>query len=41
LVTYSVVAPEQTVACLLVKGDLGAADMRASWFSPVIDDDHD
>jgi hypothetical protein len=38
--TYSVVAPEQTVACLLVQGDLGAVDMRTSWFSPVIDDDY-
>lgn len=45
--TYSVVAPrsavtsDETVACVLVKGDLGAADMRASWFSPVIDDHGD
>jgi hypothetical protein len=40
--TYSVVAPEQTAVCILVKGDLGAADLRASWFSPVhFDDDGD
>jgi len=39
--TYSVVAPrsvvtlDESVACLLVKGDLGAVDMRASWFAPI------
>ena len=37
--TYSVVAPEQTAVCMLVKGDLGAADLRASSFSPVYFDD--
>jgi len=32
--TYSLVEPEGPAGiCILVKGDLGAADLRASWFS--------
>jgi len=40
--TYSIVEPEGAVGiCMLVKGDLGAADLRASWFSTVGDTDPD
>ncbi len=30
---YSIVEPEDAAVCMLIKGDLGAADLRASWFS--------
>jgi len=30
---YSIVKPEGVGACMLVKGDISAADLRSSWFS--------
>jgi hypothetical protein len=36
---YLVVSSEQTKICMLIKGDLGAADLRASWFSGASDDE--
>jgi hypothetical protein len=37
--TYSVVLPEGAGICMLIKGDVGAADLTASWFSSGSDDD--
>ena len=31
--TYTLVARGEPVTCILYKGDLGSADLRASWFS--------
>jgi hypothetical protein len=45
--TYFIVAPRGTDTCMLIKGDLEAADLRGSWFSSSVgdfddprDDDH-
>jgi hypothetical protein len=35
---YSIVAPRGTDTCMLIKGDLEAADLRGSWFSSSADD---
>jgi hypothetical protein len=39
IVIYSLVSRESIATCILVKGDLGAADLTASWFS--IQEDND
>jgi hypothetical protein len=31
--SYSMVAPERTGICMLIKGEHDAADLRASWFA--------
>jgi len=36
---YSIVSLERIGICILVKGDVGAADLRASWFASSVDDD--
>jgi hypothetical protein len=36
---YSIMTPERTAICMLVKGDPAAADLTASWFS--IQEDND
>jgi hypothetical protein len=36
---YSIVEPEGATLCMLIKGDPGAADLRASWFSSIVDKD--
>jgi hypothetical protein len=36
--TYFIVAPRGTDTCMLIKGDLEAADLRGSWFSSSEDD---
>jgi len=36
---YSIVEPEGAAVCMLVKGDPAAADLRASWFSPIDEKD--
>jgi hypothetical protein len=38
---YLVVSPERIYVCILVKGEPGAADLRASWFSSAGDDQGD
>jgi hypothetical protein len=40
---YAVVSPEQSNSCVLVRGEIGAADLTASWFSAPddVDDDRD
>jgi hypothetical protein len=35
---YSVVQPENSHTCLLIKGDLNAANLRESWFSLDLED---
>ncbi|MGF6313430.1 hypothetical protein ABIB82_007570 [Bradyrhizobium sp. i1.8.4] len=35
---YSIVAPRGTGTCMLIKGDLEAADLGGSWFSSSTDD---
>jgi hypothetical protein len=37
--TYSLVKISDSNICMLIKGELGAADLRASWFSSGSDDD--
>jgi hypothetical protein len=38
--SYLLVTSEHAPVCILIKGDIGAADLRESWFSsPVVDDD--
>ena len=37
--SFTIVEPESTGVCMLVTGDLGAADLRSSWFSSLADDD--
>jgi hypothetical protein len=40
--TYSLLSRGEPTICILFKGDLGAADLRASWFSfPSNDDPRD
>ena len=38
---YILLSPERSNGCLLIKGDIQAADLRASWFSSTSDDDPD
>jgi hypothetical protein len=40
IATYSVIEPGGGGICILVKGNANAADLRSSWFSSPIDDDH-
>jgi hypothetical protein len=41
-INYTLLSRGEPTTCILVKGDLGAADLRASWFSfPSNDDPRD
>jgi len=35
---YKLVSPEGTSTCMLIKGDLDAADLKSSWYSLISDD---
>jgi hypothetical protein len=37
--TYSLISPRRANTCMLIKGDLEAADLRGSWFATFPDND--